>query len=160
MEQLPDAEPTLDGVKRRLSPDTVPGRHRRARAPGESRSRDPEQPGLTADMAAATPPSSTSVLQHSHDRQLRLSKDQRAVVLTDMNQDGASLSLVYFPGSASLREKPYYEEILQKLGYHHPEAVTLSSSAASSSTIRLDGRTRSASLEHATNRRYQASYLS
>jgi hypothetical protein len=27
-----------------------------------------------------------------------------------------SLSLVYFPGSrASLREKPYYEEILQKL---------------------------------------------
>jgi len=48
---------------------------------------------------------------------LRLSNDQRvAVVLTDMNRDGASLSLVYFPGSrASLREKPYYEEILQKL---------------------------------------------
>jgi hypothetical protein len=47
----------------------------------------------------------------------RLSNDQRvAVVLTDLNAAGASLSLVYFPGSrASLREKPYYEEILQKL---------------------------------------------
>lgn len=47
----------------------------------------------------------------------RLSNDQRvALVLSDMNQYGASLSLVYFPGSrASLREKPYYEEILRKL---------------------------------------------
>ena len=47
----------------------------------------------------------------------RLSNDQRvALVLTDMNQYGATLSLVYFPGSrASLREKPYYEEILRKL---------------------------------------------
>src|SRR5262245_1350499 len=47
----------------------------------------------------------------------RLSNDQRvALVLTDMNQYGASLSLMYFPGSrASLREKPYYEEILRKL---------------------------------------------
>jgi len=47
----------------------------------------------------------------------RLSNDQRvAVVLTDLNEAGASLSLVYFPGSrASLREKPYYEEILRKL---------------------------------------------
>ena len=47
----------------------------------------------------------------------RLSNDQRvAVVLTDMNQAGANVSLMYFPGSrASLREKPYYEEILRKL---------------------------------------------
>ena len=47
----------------------------------------------------------------------RLSSDQRvAVVLTDMNQAGANVSLMYFPGSrASLREKPYYEEILRKL---------------------------------------------
>ncbi len=47
----------------------------------------------------------------------RLSNDQRvAVVLTDLNSAGANVSLVYFPGSrASLREKPYYEEILRKL---------------------------------------------
>ena len=47
----------------------------------------------------------------------RLPSDQRvAIVLTDMNDFGATLSLVYFPGSrASLREKPYYEEILRKL---------------------------------------------
>jgi hypothetical protein len=38
------------------------------------------------------------------------------VVLTDLNSAGANVSLVYFPGSrASLREKPYYEEILRKL---------------------------------------------
>jgi hypothetical protein len=47
----------------------------------------------------------------------RLSNDQRvAMVLTNLNNAGAGLSLVYFPGSrASLREKPYYEEILRKL---------------------------------------------
>ena len=47
----------------------------------------------------------------------RLSNDQRvAVVLTDLNSAGANVTLVYFPGSrASLREKPYYEEILRKL---------------------------------------------
>jgi hypothetical protein len=47
----------------------------------------------------------------------RLSDDQRvAIVLTDFSPAGANLSLVYFPGSrASLREKPYYEEILRKL---------------------------------------------
>jgi len=47
----------------------------------------------------------------------RLSNDQRvAIVLTDLNEAGASVTLVYFPGSrASLREKPYYEEILRKL---------------------------------------------
>jgi hypothetical protein len=47
----------------------------------------------------------------------RLSNDQRvAVVLTDLSGAGANLTLVYFPGSrASLRDKPYYEEILRKL---------------------------------------------
>jgi hypothetical protein len=47
----------------------------------------------------------------------RLSNDQRvALVLSDMNQYGATLSLVYFPGSrASLREKPYYERLFSKL---------------------------------------------
>lgn len=52
----------------------------------------------------------------------RLSNDQRvAIVLTDMNAFGASVSLVVFPGSrASLREKPYYEEILRKLAETTP----------------------------------------
>jgi hypothetical protein len=47
----------------------------------------------------------------------RLSNDQRvAMVLTNLNSAGAGLSLLYFPGSrASLREKPYYKEILRKL---------------------------------------------
>ncbi len=53
----------------------------------------------------------------------RLSNDQRvAIVLTDLNEFGASVSLVYFPGSrASLREKPYYEEILRKLAVEAPD---------------------------------------
>ena len=125
MEQLPDAEATLDGVTE-VSPDTVPGRHRRARAPGESRSRDPEQPGLTADIWPLHRRVRHRVLQHSHDRQLRLSKDQRvAVVLTDMNQDGASLSLVYFPGSGQASGKsPITRRSSKSRGYHHPEAVT------------------------------------
>lgn len=117
-EQLPDAELTLDGVTRRfrltLSRADTAARELRASLEVET----PEQPGLTAEMVGRYTAEfeigfySTPMIDN-----LRLSKDQRvAVVLTDMNQDGASLSLVYFPGSrASLREKPYYEEILQKL---------------------------------------------
>ena len=117
-EQLDDVEATLDGVRRRFRvtlsrADTV----RRVLRVGLE-IETPEQPGVTG----------TAVGRYSVDFDLgffstpmidntRLSNDQRvALVLTDMNQYGASLSLLYFPGSrASLREKPYYEEILRKL---------------------------------------------
>jgi hypothetical protein len=117
-EQLPDAELTLDGVKRRfrltLSRADPALRELRASLEVETPAQPsvaPEQTGrYTAEFDIGF--YSTPMIDN-----LRLSNDQRvAVVLTDMNQDGASLSLVYFPGSrASLREKPYYEEILQKL---------------------------------------------
>jgi hypothetical protein len=47
----------------------------------------------------------------------RLSKDQRAaVVVNQLNQSGADLTLVYFPGSyASLKEKVSYDEVVEKL---------------------------------------------
>jgi len=47
----------------------------------------------------------------------RLTRDQRcAVVLNALEDNGADLTLVYFPGSyASLKEKPYYQEVVQKL---------------------------------------------
>ena len=47
----------------------------------------------------------------------RLSEDQRcAIVLNNFEEFGADISLVYFPGAhASLKEKPYYEEIVDKL---------------------------------------------
>ncbi len=51
-----------------------------------------------------------------------------AIALTHWDNAGASLKLVYFPGSrASLKEKPYYEEIIEQLhrtniGPHHGEA--------------------------------------
>jgi hypothetical protein len=47
----------------------------------------------------------------------RLSHDQRcAVVLTNFEDDSADLTVLEFPGShAGMKEKPYFEEILQNL---------------------------------------------
>jgi len=47
----------------------------------------------------------------------RLSNDQRcAVILTDFEDFSAEISVLAFPGShASLKEKPYFEEIIQHL---------------------------------------------
>lgn len=47
----------------------------------------------------------------------RLSHGQRcAVVLRKFQQSSAEITLVYFPGSrASLKEKPYYDEVIQDL---------------------------------------------
>lgn len=117
-ETLEDAELALDGIKRRFritvfKVDTV---QRSARMGLEIET--PEQTGVSQLSAGRYAVEfdvgffSTPMIDNT-----RLSNDQRvAVVLTDMNPAGASLSLVYFPGSrASLREKPYYEEILKKL---------------------------------------------
>ncbi len=47
----------------------------------------------------------------------RLSHDQRcAIVLKHFEQPKAEISVLYFPGShASLKEKPYYQELVEKL---------------------------------------------
>jgi hypothetical protein len=47
----------------------------------------------------------------------RLSHDQRcAIVLTDFDDQSANISILNFPGShASLREKPYFDEIIENL---------------------------------------------
>jgi len=47
----------------------------------------------------------------------RLSNDQRAaVVVNQINDAGADLTVVYFPGSyASLKEKVSYDEVVDKL---------------------------------------------
>jgi hypothetical protein len=118
-QQLDDVEVTLDGVKRRFrvtlaSADTV----RRELRVGLEIETPPGQPGVPPNAVGRYNVDfdvgffSTPMIDNT-----RLSNDQRvALVLSDMNQYGASLSLVYFPGSrASLREKPYYEEILRKL---------------------------------------------
>ena len=51
---------------------------------------------------------------------VRLSQDQRcAVVLLEFEDDSADISILEFPGShASLKEKPYFEGILQNLREH------------------------------------------
>lgn len=116
--QLDDVELTLDGVTRRfrvtlLRADTA---NRELRAGLEIETA--RQPGVPEAAVGRYNVEfdvgfySTPMIDNT-----RLSNDQRvAVVLTDMNQYGASVSLMYFPGSrASLREKPYYEEILRKL---------------------------------------------
>jgi hypothetical protein len=117
-EQLDDVEFALDGIQRRFrvtlaSADTA---RRELRVGLEIET--PAQPGVPANAVGRYTVEfdvgffSTPMIDNT-----RLSNDQRvALVLSDMNQYGASLSLVYFPGSrASLREKPYYEEILRKL---------------------------------------------
>lgn len=117
-EQLDDIEMELDGIKRRFRvtlarADTV---LRELRVGLEIET--PPGPGVPASAAGRYTVEfdvgffSTPMIDNT-----RLSNDHRvALVLSDMNQYGASLSLVYFPGSrASLREKPYYEEILRKL---------------------------------------------
>jgi len=47
----------------------------------------------------------------------RLTNDQRCAVVLNAFEDGlATLTLAYFPGSyASLKEKPYYQEVVQNL---------------------------------------------
>jgi hypothetical protein len=117
-ETLEDAELALDGITRRfrvtVSRADTAARQLRVGLEIET----PEQTGVSKIAAGRYAVEfevgyfSTPMIDNT-----RLSNDQRvAVVLTDMNPAGASLSLVYFPGSrASLREKPYYEEILRKL---------------------------------------------
>ena len=116
--QLEDAELTLDGIKRRFRVTIT----RADTAASELKV------ALEVETAAQSSVPSDAVGRYSVEFDVgfystpmidntRLSNDQRvAVVLSDLNRDGASLSLMYFPGSrASLREKPYYEEILRKL---------------------------------------------
>jgi hypothetical protein len=47
----------------------------------------------------------------------RLTHDQRAAVVLNAFEEGsADVTLAYFPGSyASLKEKPYYQEVVQNL---------------------------------------------
>jgi hypothetical protein len=118
-ETLDDVDVTLDGIRRRFRvtlsrADTI----RRELRVGLEIETPPGQPAVPTNAVGRYTVDfdlgfySTPMIDNT-----RLSNDQRvALVLTDMNQYGASLSLVYFPGSrASLREKPYYEEILRKL---------------------------------------------
>lgn len=117
-EQLDDVELTLDGIRRRFRVTLTGADTDRVELKVGLEIETPAQPGVSATAAGRTSVEfplgffSTPMIDNT-----RLSNDQRiALVLTDMNSVGASISLVYFPGSrASLREKPYYEEILRKL---------------------------------------------
>jgi hypothetical protein len=109
---------TLDGLRRRfrVTPLRVDTAQRKLRIRLEIDT--PAQPNDSANGGARNTVEfdlgsfSTPMIDNT-----RLSNDQRvAVVLTDLNSAGAAMSLLYFPGSrASLRERPYYEEILRKL---------------------------------------------
>ena len=116
-------ELSLDGIRRRfrVTPLRADTAHRLLRVRLEI-----ETQGSSGSSQGATPVSSAPRYTVDFDLghfstpmidNTRLSYDQRvAIVLTDLSQFGAALSLMYFPGSrASLRERPYYEEILRKL---------------------------------------------
>jgi hypothetical protein len=87
---------------------------------------DHEQRELTIELGVRTPRESSNVQRRTfivgaYDFPMidntRLSADQRAgVVLNQINEGGADLTLVYFPGSyASLKEKVSYDEVVEKL---------------------------------------------
>jgi hypothetical protein len=87
---------------------------------------DPERRELTIELRVRTPQKSSSVQGRTfhvgyYDFPMidntRLSDDQRAaVVLNQINEGGADITLVYFPGSyASLKEKVSYDEVVEKL---------------------------------------------
>jgi hypothetical protein len=87
---------------------------------------DPQKRELTIELRVRTPQKSSSVQGRMfhvgyYDFPMidntRLSLDQRAaVVLNQINEGGADITLVYFPGSyASLKEKVSYDEVVEKL---------------------------------------------
>jgi hypothetical protein len=87
---------------------------------------NPDRRELTMELAVRTSKESASIQRRTfhvgyYDFPMidntRLSSDQRAaVVLNQMNEAGADITLVFFPGSyASLREKVSYDEVVEKL---------------------------------------------
>ena len=87
---------------------------------------DPGRRALTIELGVRTPKDSASVQRRTfhvgyYDFPMidntRLSEDQRAaVVLNQMNDSAADLTIVYFPGSyASMREKVSYDEVVERL---------------------------------------------
>jgi len=87
---------------------------------------DPEQRELTMELGVRTPRESSNVQRRTftvgfYDFPMidntRLSGDQRvAVVLNQINEGGADITIVYFPGSyASLKEKVSYDEVVENL---------------------------------------------
>jgi hypothetical protein len=117
-EQLEDVTLSLDGVERRfrVTVQRVDTAERQVRLGLEIAT--PAQRGVQSAAAGRYAVEfDVSFFSSPMIDNTRLSNDQRvALVLTDLNQAGANIALVYFPGSrASLREKPYYEEILRKL---------------------------------------------
>jgi len=87
---------------------------------------NPDRRELTIELGVRTPKESANIQRRTfhvgyYDFPMidntRLSSDQRAaVVLNQMNEAGADITLVFFPGSyASLREKVSYDEVVQKL---------------------------------------------
>jgi hypothetical protein len=87
---------------------------------------NPERRELLIELGVRTPQESSNVQRRTFNvgyydfpmiDNTRLSRDQRAaVVLNQINEGGADLTLVYFPGSyASLKEKVSYDEVVEKL---------------------------------------------
>jgi hypothetical protein len=122
-EQLSDVSLALDGVARRYRVTVTRADTSQRELKINLEIETPEQPGVR-EVASGRSAVDFNVGYFSSPMidNTRLSNDQRvAIVLTDMNAFGAGVSLVVFPGSrASLREKPYYEEILKKLAETAP----------------------------------------
>jgi len=112
---LEDATLTLDGITRQFSLFVLAA--------------DKEARQINLRLEIKTPTESTGNVETSTAEfwigffdfpmidNTRLPHDQRAaVVLNAFEDDSADITLTYFPGSyASLKEKPYYQEVVQNL---------------------------------------------
>jgi hypothetical protein len=112
---LDDASLTLDGVTRQFSLFVL--------------SADKQTREINVRLEVKTPKDTAGAMETSSVEfwvgyfdfpmidNTRLTHDQRAAVVLNAFEDGsADITLAYFPGSyASLKEKPYYQEVIQNL---------------------------------------------
>jgi hypothetical protein len=113
--RLDDAELTLDGITRRFSLFVLDADKQTREIKMRLEIKTPKDTSGNVETASAE--FWVGYFDFPMIDNIRLTLDQRAAVVLNAFEDGsADVTLAYFPGSyASLKEKPYYQEVVQKL---------------------------------------------
>jgi hypothetical protein len=120
---LDDAELTLEGITRRVSLFVLAADKKRREISVRLEIKTPKDSLGNMDMSAVE--FRVGFFDFPMIDNTRLTHDQRAAVVLNAFEEGsADVTLAYFPGSyASLKEKPYYHEVVQKLMGRTDEGV-------------------------------------
>ncbi len=112
---LEDATLTLDGITRQFSIFVLSGDREAREISVRLEIKTPKDTLGNVDTSAAE--FRVGFFDFPMIDNTRLTHDQRAAVVLNAFEDGgADITLAFFPGSyASLKEKPYYQEVVQKL---------------------------------------------